>query len=191
MTLGIALREFLSQSNLIVRSNEWSNSAKTVILALYLREKAHVILDRIAEIESITFSELKTKLELYFDERYSTHSYYLQFTNRKQKYSEDLASLGTEIERLTRLAYPEYTLEMRDKITSTQFISALTDGFINRTLQLKGINFLKSAVERSITIKTIQENNFEERERKREGGGNNLKRKYNFFDEAGKIKKSP
>lgn len=95
-----------------MRSNEWSNSAKTVTLVLCLRGKAHVILDRIAEIESITFSELKTKLELYFGERYSTHSYYLPFTNRKQKYSEDLASLGTEIKRLTRLAYPECTLEM-------------------------------------------------------------------------------
>jgi len=36
----------------------------------------------------------------------------------------------------------------------------LTNGFIKRTLQLEGVNSLKAAVERSVTIKVIQKNSF-------------------------------
>jgi len=42
--------------------------------------------------------------------------------------------LGTDLERLVRLAYPECSPKVRDKIACAQFISALTDGFIKRTL---------------------------------------------------------
>jgi len=41
-----------------------------------------------------------------------------------------LASLSSDIERLSRLAYSEYTKEVRDKIACTQFIAALPDSFI-------------------------------------------------------------
>jgi len=58
------------------------------------------------------------------------------------------------------LAYPECFLEVREKIACTQFISALTDGFIKRTLQLEGVNSLKAAVERNVAIKVIQKNSF-------------------------------
>jgi len=69
---------------------------------------------------------------------------------------------GTDLERLVRLTYPEcsLSLEMREKIACAQFISALLDGFIKRTLQLEGVNSLKAAVERSVAIKVIQKNSF-------------------------------
>jgi len=113
-----------------------------VILAACLRGRAHSILDGIAEIGSVTFTELKSKLELRFGVRSSVQSYYFQFTNRRQKFGriEDFVTLGTDLERLVRLAYPECSLEVREKIACTQFISALTDGFIKRTLQLEGVN---------------------------------------------------
>jgi len=48
-----------------------------------------------------------------------------------------------------RLAYPEYSLEVREKIACAQFISTLTDSFIK--------------VERSVAIKVIQKNSFSRR----------------------------
>ena len=50
---------------------------------------------------------------------------------------------------------------MRDKITCVQFITAVSDGFIKWTLQLENIHSLKTAIERAMTIKVIQENSFE------------------------------
>jgi len=97
---------------------------------------------RIAEIGSVSFTELKSKLKLWFGEGHSAQSYYFQFTNRRQKFGEDFVILGTDLERLVRLAYPECSLEAREKIACAQFISALTDGFVERTLQLEGVNSL-------------------------------------------------
>lgn len=48
---------------------------------------------------------------------------------------------------------------------------------------MEGIHSLKSAVERSVAVKTIQENSFERGER------NNFKRKFNFSKGTEKIKK--
>jgi len=55
----VLLREFLSQFEFITNANDWSDSVKTVALAACLRGKAHSVLDGIAEIGSVTFTELK------------------------------------------------------------------------------------------------------------------------------------
>ena len=122
---SVPLREFINQFDLISRSNVWGDSAKAVALASCLRGKARTVLDGIEEIASLTFAELKEKLELCFGDGHSVHSFYFQFTNRKQKFGEQLATLGSDLERLARLAYPECPHEVRDKIACAQFISAL------------------------------------------------------------------
>lgn len=133
---------------------------KTITLASCLRRKARSVLDGIVEIEELRFTDLESRLELPLGEGHLAQMYYSQFTNRRQKVGEDLPTLGVEIERLSRLAYSECTHEVRDKITCAQFIAAMTNGFLKRTLQLENVNSLKSAIERAMTIRTIQENSF-------------------------------
>ncbi|KMQ87965.1 hypothetical protein RF55_12625 [Lasius niger] len=161
---SVPLREFLTQFNLIARANRWSDSSKTVALAACLRGKARSVLDGIFEIENLSFEEIKSKLELRFGEGHLAQTYYTQFTNRKQKFSEDIVTLGSDIERLSRLAYPECTHEVRDKIACTQFVAALSNGFIKQTLQLENVSSLKPAIERAMAIKVIQENSFTKNE---------------------------
>lgn len=86
--------------------------------------------------------------------------------------------LWLPIERLSRLAYPEYSHEVRDKIACAQFISALSDGFLRRTLQLESVSSLKSAVERAMAMKVIQENCFSKKYENRNASG--FKKNYNF-----------
>lgn len=96
---------------------------------------------------------------------------------------EDLPTLGAEIKRLSRLAYPECTHEIRDKIACAQFIAAITNGFLKRTLQLENINSLKSTIGKAMTIQTIQENNFLKRRNhfyQNNGFSNNLEQRFNF-----------
>jgi len=81
--------------------------AKTAILVSSLRGKARKVLENVEDLENLSFDELKSKLELRFGETRLSQNYYSQFTNRKQKFGEDIASLGTNLERLSRLAYPE------------------------------------------------------------------------------------
>jgi len=60
--------------------------------------------------------------------------------------------LGADLERLSRLAYPECSHEVKDKIACAQFIAALSDGFLKKTLQLENITSLKTAVERAMAV---------------------------------------
>ncbi|KAL6264200.1 hypothetical protein P5V15_004282 [Pogonomyrmex californicus] len=87
------------------------------------------------ELENSQYNELVSRLELRFEEKLSAKNYYMQFINRKQKFGEDLAVLGLDLELLSRLAYPECSPGVQDKIACSQFIVALADGFIKQTLQ--------------------------------------------------------
>ncbi|EFN65445.1 hypothetical protein EAG_00230, partial [Camponotus floridanus] len=82
------------------RANNWDESTRTVALAANLRGKARTVLENIENFNNLTFAELKSKLELLFGEGNLTQNYYSLFTNRKQKFGEDLASFGAELERL-------------------------------------------------------------------------------------------
>jgi len=179
------LREFLAQFELISLANKWNNFTKSVALATSLRGKARSILDGEEGLENLSFSELKAKLEFRFGEGHLARTYYSQFVNRRLKNGENFITLGAELERLSRLAYPECSHESRDKIACAQFVSALPNGFIKRTLQLEDLTSLKAAVQRAMAVKIIQENNAfgkeggqRERFKFREGeelGENNLK----------------
>lgn len=96
-------------------------------------------------------------------------SRYLQFTNRRQKPREDYATLGADLERLARLAYPECTIGVWDKIACSQFVAALTDGYIKRALQTEEIASLKVVVERARTLKLKNENSFPRRGKAKRG----------------------
>ena len=96
---GNSLLEF----DLITRTNRWESGDESR-LASCLRRKARV-LESVQNLENLDFSELKLKLELCFGEAQSLQNYYFQFTNRKQKFGKSIASFGSDIERLSQLAY--------------------------------------------------------------------------------------
>lgn len=159
------LREFLSQFTLVARANGWVEPAKTIALASCLRGKARAVLGSVGidDLETLTFEELKSKLDLCFGESELAQSFYLQFTNRKQAYGEDYALLGADLDRLSRKAYPECTHGIRDKIACSQLVAAISDGYIKRTLQTEGVSSLRIAVERAKALKFINESSFPKR----------------------------
>lgn len=170
------LREFLSQFVLIARANGWDDATRAVALASSLRGRARAILS-VDDVESLTFREIKDKLELQFGESVLTQDSYLQFTNRKQRVGEDYPTLGADLERLSRRAYPECTLAVRDKIACSQFVVALSDGFEKRSLQVEGITSLRLAIERAKTFKFIKDSGFPRKGEEPNGGTDTLKQK--------------
>ncbi|KYN18064.1 hypothetical protein ALC57_09638 [Trachymyrmex cornetzi] len=169
------LREFFAQFDLIAYANHWGKETKTAVLVSCLRGKARAVLENIQNLENLEYSELRAKLELRFEEAHSLQNYYTQFTNRKQKFGENVAAFGSDIERLARLAYPECSDLMRNKIACAQFVSTLSDGYTERALQMEGIASLRLAIERAKAVQLIQgtcfgnkkENNFYFENRKR------------------------
>jgi len=112
------------------------------------------VLESVEDPVNLNYAELKSKFELRFGEGHPLQNFYASFTNRRQKVGEDFTSFGSDLERLCRLAYPEGTFVLRDKIACSQFILGLADNFVKKTLCLEGINSLKTAVLRARAIKT-------------------------------------
>jgi len=81
----------------------------------------------VSDLEKLNYDKLKLKLELRFGETHSLQNYYSQFTNRRQKFGEDIASLGSDLERLSQMAYPECSQIIWDNIACAQFVSILSD----------------------------------------------------------------
>jgi len=61
-----------------------------------------VVLESVLDLENLSYDELKLR----FGEIHSLQNYYSQFTNRRQKFGENIASLSSDLER-SQLAYPE------------------------------------------------------------------------------------
>jgi len=140
----------LYKFELIARANRWTGEAKTALLISCLRRKARMVLESVLDLENLSYDELKSKLELRFGETHSLQNYYSQFTNQRQKFGEDITLLGSDLERLSQLVYPECSQIVRDKIAYAQFVSALSDQFVSRTLQLGGITSLREAIVRQL-----------------------------------------
>jgi len=140
------------------------------------------VLESVQDLRNLNYGELKSKLELLFGESYTLQNYYSQFTNRRQKFGEDIASFGSDLERLSQLAYPECSQAIRDKISCAQFVSALSDRFVSRTLQLEGVTSLRIAIERAKTIRLIQKSSFEQRKKNVNVEGRRENRTNNNFN---------
>jgi len=114
----------------------------------------------------------------------SLQNYYSQFTSCKQKFGENIASFGSDIEKLSQLAYPECPDSIRDKVACAQFVSVLSDGFVKRTLQLEGAISLRIAIERAKAIKLIQENSFQYKKKNNFNFGKKKEKNFSNYDKG-------
>ena len=148
-----------------------------------MRGKARAVLESVQNLENLDFSELKSKLELRFGEAQLLQNYYSQFTNRKQKFGENIASFGSDIGRLSQLAYPECSDSIRDKVRAVRlrFIRQIR----KESASVKGATFVRIAIERAKAIKLIQENSFQY---KKENNFNFRKKKEKDFSNSDKGK---
>jgi len=88
---------------------------KTLTMASVLRGKTRSVLESVQNHGELNFDKLKSKLELRFGKGHLPQNYYSLLSSRKQGFSEDFASFGAELERLARLAYPEFPFKRETK----------------------------------------------------------------------------
>ena len=98
------------------------------------------------------------KLGARFGEHLGSSSYSL-FQNRRRKPGEDLPTLAADVDKLAALAYPEFSLEVQDKIACSQYIIGIYNIGVRETLQLERITPLKVALARALEVKVIKEQN--------------------------------
>lgn len=150
------LKEFLEQFDLVAQAYSWTDKEKVMMLATNLRGRARSILGSREKVIHLTFNELCAKLELRFGDKLQTRTYASLFANRKQKFDEELSAFGAEIERLAERAYPEFSLEMCDRIACDRFINGLTNDYVKQKLLEEDFTSLRDAMERAEALKQLE-----------------------------------
>ncbi|XP_065927594.1 uncharacterized protein [Magallana gigas] len=105
--------------------NNWSEKEKGLYLAVSLKRTAHGVLGNVSKETGQHYDMLVKALEERFAPPNQTELYRAQLKDRKQRASETLSELGQAIRRLTCLAYPTATVELRETLGKDAFIDAL------------------------------------------------------------------
>ena len=78
----------------------------------------------------------------------------MKLRNRTRKRDESLAELMEDIERLTRLAYPDVAPAMLELLAKDQFIDSSTDEDMKLRIQQNGPESLQQALEAALELES-------------------------------------
>ena len=129
-------RTYLLQFEAAAEANGWTDEEKALSLILALRSEALDALQDIPETDRGDFEKVVHHLELRYGDRHLTRLYDAQLMARSQKASESLQQFGADVVRLVRLANPEASPEMMEKLKIDRFIKGLRDGEARQALWL-------------------------------------------------------
>ena len=118
---------YLTQFKLLSELNHWTEQQKATYLAISLRGPALTVLMNLLEEQRGDFTALATALKNRFGNNHQAELNRAHLRSRTKKRDESLPELAEDVERLTRLAYPEAAETMIVVLAKDQFIDALPD----------------------------------------------------------------
>jgi hypothetical protein len=110
-----------------IEINGWTKAHKGLYLAVFLRGSAQGVLGNLPKGTKPDYQALMRALEERFAPPSQTESYRVQLQERRQKAVETLPEPGQAIRRLTNLAYPIASAEIRETLSKDQFVDASPD----------------------------------------------------------------
>lgn len=148
--------DFKSHFEVCAELNCWSMIEKGMYLAVSLRGNAQGVLGNLPSNDQRTYDALCTALQQRFAPTNQTELYRAQLRERKQKAVESLPELGQDVRRLTNLAYPTATVDLKEILAKEQFIDALRDPDMRlRIKQARPVD-LNDAVRHAVELQAFQ-----------------------------------
>ncbi|CAB4034070.1 Hypothetical predicted protein [Paramuricea clavata] len=111
---------YVTQFEIEAEINQWDGPDKAAFLGTSLRGPVLTVL-------CVHYTSLLAALESRFGNKRQSELHRMKLRNRVRRRDETLPELAEDIERLTRLAYPEAPIEVLETLTKDQFIDALND----------------------------------------------------------------
>lgn len=112
---------------MLAELNGWSEAEKATYLAVSLRGSALNVLTNLPEKQRRSYPALVQVLKNRFGTGHQAELNRAKLRTRLQRHDEMLPSLAEDVERLTRLSYPDAAEEMITTLSRYQFIDALQD----------------------------------------------------------------
>ena len=135
---------------------QMSDSERATYLAISLRGSALTVLTNISPDHRGEYATLIAALNKRFGSAHQADLNKVKLKGRTRRRDENLPELAEDIERLTRLAYPDAPAEMIEVLSKDQFIDALTDEDSRLCLRQNKPGTLSLALEQALELESIQ-----------------------------------
>ena len=145
---------YLTQFKLLSELNHWTEQQKATYLAISLRGPALTVLTNLPEEQRGDFTALATALKNRFGNNHQAELNRAHLRSRTKKRDESLPELAEDVERLTRLAYPEAAETMIVVLAKDQFIDALPDEDMRLRIRQSRPPTLRQALETALELES-------------------------------------
>ncbi len=142
------------QFEMLAQLNGWSETEKATYLAVSLRGSALTILTNLPSEQRSEYTSLLSALDNRFGTAHQTELNRVKLRNRTRKREESLPELAEDIERLSRLAYPDAAQGMVDVLAKDQFIDAIADEDIRLRVRQNKPASLREALEHALELES-------------------------------------
>jgi len=139
-------RVFKVQFDVVADSNDWDNTTRASQLIAALRGPAAEVLQNVPAEKLQDPCAIEAVLECRFGDAHLTEYYRAELKARRQKASESLQELATDIERLVHLAFSDCSLQTQGSLAAQYFTDAIRDEEMQQALRLSESKDLRSAL---------------------------------------------
>ena len=144
--------DYLSHFESVSLLNHWSETEKGLYLAASLRGQALGILGNQPKDDRQNYTRLVQSLQDRFAPSNQTELYRAQLRERRQKASESLPEMGQDVRRLTNLAYPAASSDLKEILAIEQFLDGLYDSEMRLKIKQARPSSLNDAIQRAVEL---------------------------------------
>ena len=147
--------DYLSHFESVSLLNHWTETEKGLYLAASLRCQALGILGNQPRDDRQNYTRLVQSLQDRFAPSNQTELYRSQLRERRQKASESLPEMGQDVRRLTNLAYPTASSDLKEILAIEQFLDGLYDSEMRLKIKQARPSSLNDAIQRAVELEAF------------------------------------
>ena len=148
-------KDYHAQFELVAEINGWDRRTKAAYLAVSLSGPAQAVLGDLDKTQRTSYTDLVAALDSRFGTSNRTEMFRVSLRSRTRKSAETLPELAQAIRRLTRQAYPDAPISLRESITKDQFIEALTDPELRWKVHQAKATSLTEALDAAVEVEAF------------------------------------
>ncbi len=147
---------YRAQFEMLAAMNGWDDAKKATYLAVSLRGPAVTVLTNLSPEQRKNYTALSEALQSRFGSTHQTELNRSRLKSRTRRRDESLPELAEDIERLTRLAYPDAPESMVDVLARDQLVDALPDDDMRLRIRQSRPETLRQALQVSLELESYQ-----------------------------------
>ena len=146
---------YYAQFEIVASLNGWDDYQKAAYLATSLKGPALAVLGNLSTGDRHNLDALVSALKNRFGTSHQTELSRMKFKNRVKQRDESLPELAEDIERLSRLSYPDAPSMLRDVLARDQFVDALLDEDTRLRIKQERPQTLRRALETALELESF------------------------------------